>query len=217
MTIARALLTSAFCVLLLDRAGASQAVPSAADLAARIQAHYDTVRDFTADFTHTYRGGALHQTFSERGDVRVKKPGRMYWTYTEPEKKEFVSDGSKIYSYMRADRVVYVTDVPAGDQVSTAILFLAGKGSLIRDFHAAAPAQQPADAWQLDLTPKTPQSDFTSLSLLVDRKSLILKGLTSVDGQGGTHVFAFAKLRENVGLSDNQFAFKIPRGVEVRR
>ena len=29
--------------------------------------------------------------------------------------------------------------------------------------------------------------------------------------------YTFTNLRENVGLSDNQFTFKIPRGVEVRR
>lgn len=216
--IASAFLTSAFCLMPFALSSGQPAPPPAAeDLARRIQAHYDTVRDFTADFTHGYRGGPLRQTFSERGNVRVKKPGRMYWIYTEPEQKEFVSDGSKIYSYLKADRVVYVTDVPTGTDVSTAILFLAGRGNLNRDFRAALPAQQPADAWQLDLTPKTPQADFTTLSLLVDRKSLALKGLTSVDTQGGTHVFTFTKLRENVGLSDNQFAYKIPRGAEVRR
>src|SRR5260221_14319360 len=88
---------------------APQAPPSATDLARQIQAHYGTVRDFTAGFTHSYRGGALHQTSTEQGQVRIKKPGRMNWTYTSPEKKEFVSDGAKIYSYVPADKIVYVS------------------------------------------------------------------------------------------------------------
>jgi len=33
--------------------------------------------------------------------------------------------------------------------------------------------------------------------------------------QGGTSTFAFTKLKENVGLADTQFTFKIPRGVDV--
>jgi outer membrane lipoprotein carrier protein len=207
--------------LSLSRAAAGQTArpdaPSAADLARQIQAHYNTVRDFKADFSHQYRGGALHQTFNERGDVRIKKPGRMFWNYTSPEKKQFVSDSSKIYSYIKADNVVYVSDLPAGDQTSTAVLFLAGRGDLVRDFRPSLPAAQPDGGWELTLAPKTPQTDFTSLSLIVDRSSLALRGLTSTDPQGGTHTFAFANLRENVGLSDNQFAFKIPRGAEVRR
>ena len=195
----------------------AQTPPPAADLARQLQAHYNTVRDFTADFTHTYRGGALKQTFNERGDVRVKKPGRMYWTYTAPEKKEFISDGTKIYSYMKADKVVYVTDMPAGDEASTAVAFLGGQGESGRAIsRPPVPATQPDGQWQLDLTPKTSQPDFTSLRLLVDRKSLALRGLTSVDQQGGTSAFTFTNLRENVGLSDNQFTFTIPKGVEVR-
>ena len=196
--------------------GRAQAPPSAADLAKQLQAHYSTVRDFTADFTHTYRGGALKQTFSERGDVRVKKPRRMYWTYTAPEKKEFVSDGTRVYSYIRADRIVYVSDMPGGNEGSTAVSFLAGEGDLTKDFKASVPAVQPDGVWQLDLLPRTSQPDFVSLTLVVDRKSLALRGLTSVDQQAGTSSFTFTRLRENVGLADNQFAFKIPKGVEVR-
>jgi len=191
--------------------------PSAADLARQIQSHYSTVRDFKADFTHQYQGGVLRQTFNERGDVRIKKPGRMYWNYTAPEKKEFVSDGAKIYSYIKADNVVYVSDLPAGEQTSTAVLFLAGRGDLVRDFRASLPAVQPDASWKLNLTPKTPQADFTSLSLTVDRRSLALQGLTSTDPQGGTQTFGFTNMRENVELSDNQFVFKIPKDAEVRR
>jgi len=190
--------------------------PSAAELARSLQAHYNTVRDFTADFTHTYRGGALKQTFNERGDVRVKKPGRMFWTYTAPDKKEFISDGSKIFSYMIADKVVYVSPIPPGNETSTAVLFLTGRGDLTRDFKTSVPSAQPEAEWVLDLTPNTPQPDFVSLKLTVDRKSLALRGLTSVDQQGGTSAFTFTNLRENVGLTDNQFTFKVPRGVEVR-
>ena len=191
--------------------------PSAADLPRQVQAHYSAVRDFTADFIQQYHGGALRQTSSERGAVQVKKPGRMYWTYTSPEKKVFVSDGSKIYSYLNADNVVYVTDMPAGDQVSTAVLFLVGRGDLVRDFQAALPKSQPDGLWQLDLTPTTPQADFTALTITVDRQSFALRGLISTNTDGGTSAFKFSNLRENVGLADNLFVFKMPRGVEVRR
>jgi outer membrane lipoprotein carrier protein len=199
------------------RSHLAQAPPSAAEMARQIQTHYNTVRDFTADFTHSYRGGALRQTASERGKVRIKKPGRMFWDYTEPDKKQFVADGSKIYSYVVADKVYYVSDIPANGEASAAVLFLAGRGDLVRDFTPALPAAQPDAAWQLDFTPKTRQENFSSLTLTVDRRSFALRGLSFVDDQAGTSTFVFQNLRENVGLSDNQFVFKPPRGVEVRR
>jgi len=193
------------------------APPAAQDLARLLQAHYNTVRDFTADFSHAYRGGALRQSMNEQGQVKVKKPGKMYWTYTSPEKKEFVSDGVKIYSFIPADKVVYVSDVPSGDQVSTGLLFLTGRGDIARDFHPALPKVQPPDTWQIDLVPKTQQQDFTSLSLRVDPRTLSLKGLTTTDVQDGVSTFTFTNLRENAGLTDTQFIFKVPRGVEIRR
>ncbi len=215
---ASAFLVCALCVAPRPVAtSALQTAPSPDELAKRLQAHYDTVRDFTADFTHTYQGGTLHQTFNERGDVRVKKPGRMFWNYTSPDKKEFVSDGEKIYSYIKVDNVVYVTDLPSGTDASAAVLFLAGRGNLVRDFVAATPAVEPDNEWQLDLTPKTPQADFSTLSLVVDRTTLALRGMTSVDDLGGTSAFRFTNLRENVRLDDSVFTFKMPKGVEVRR
>src|SRR5204863_5430844 len=106
-------------------------------LAKALQQRYQGVRDFSADFTHTYRGGVLRTQTTERGTVAVKKPGLMRWIYTSPEKKEFVSNGKKIYSYLPQDKQVIVSDVPPADQATTPALFLAGKGDISRDFTAA--------------------------------------------------------------------------------
>jgi outer membrane lipoprotein carrier protein len=195
----------------------TQTPPSAPDLARLLQAHYNTVRDFTADFTHAYRGGALRQSMTESGQVRIKKPGRMRWTYTAPEKKEFISDGSKMYSYIPSEKLVIVSDLPPADQAPTGLLFLTGRGDLVRDFRAALPKAQPPNGWQLDLIPNTKQQDLTSLTLIVDPHSLVLRSLSTIDAQEGVSTFTFTSLHENVGLADSLFDFKIPRGVEIRR
>ena len=81
-------------------AGGSVYAQSPADLAQALQRKYSTVKDFSADFTHTYRGGALKKALTEKGRLLIKKPGKMRWEYTAPEQKLFVSDGVKIYSYI---------------------------------------------------------------------------------------------------------------------
>src|SRR5918999_2511410 len=100
-------------------AGAQDLRP-AEELARPLQQRYAKVKDFSADFVHSYRGGALRTQVSERGTMAVKKPGKMRWTYTAPEKKTFVSDGIKIYSYIPQDRQVIVSSVPTGDDATTA-------------------------------------------------------------------------------------------------
>jgi outer membrane lipoprotein carrier protein len=186
------------------------------DLARRVQAHYDTVRDFEADFTQTYEGGVLRQKATEKGTVAVRRPGRMRWTYTAPEKKEFVSDGVKVYSYVPADKQVIVSPMPApGD--TTPALFLSGQGNLVRDFTASAidlPGAAPG-LIGIKLTPKRDDRDFAWLAIGVDPATLQIRHLVASDRQGGTSTFAFTNLRENRALSDKLFEFKIPKGVDV--
>lgn len=191
---------------------------TAPELAAALQKKIDGIRDFSTDFTHTYEGGVLKKQITERGHLLVKKPGRMRWEYTDPEKKTFVSDGLKMYSYIPADKQVTVSSVPAEDEASTPALFLAGKGSLTRDFTAslaAPPAGMPPGTRALKLVPKTRQRDYDWLTLVADTGTLAIRGLQTTDAQGGTSSFSFTNLKENVGVTDKEFAFKIPRGVDV--
>ena len=213
---ARLLATALLSIALLTPARAATLTPT--ELAEALQKRYDGVRDFSADFVHTYRGGVLRKELSEKGRVLVRKPGRFRWDYSTPEVKQFVSDGVKVYSYVPQDKQVVVTTVPVEDDASTPALFLAGKGNLARDFTAtAAPLPQgaPAGARALKLVPKTPQRDYDSLVVVVDAQTFGLRGLVTADAQGGTSSLMFTNLRENVGLSDKDFAFKMPRGVDV--
>lgn len=189
-----------------------------AALAEALQQRYDRIKDFSADFVHTYVGGVLKTRVTESGRVLVKKPGMMRWEYKTPEEKLFVSDGLKIYSYVPADKQVMVGSLPAEDRATTPILFLAGKGSLTRDFTvlpAEPPPGLPAGTQALKLTPKEAQADYDWLVLSVEPGTLRLRGLTTIDAQGGTSIFSFANLKENIGLADKTFEFKIPRGVDI--
>ena len=190
---------------------------TATTLAASIQRHYDLVRDFQADFTHTYVGGILRKKTVERGRMAVRKPGRMRWTYTQPEEKLFVSDGNRVYSYVPADKQVYVAAVPPDDQATTPALFLAGKGNILRDFAVATTdvPDAPAGSVALRLTPKRPEREYDWLNLVVDKSSLALRMLVTSDSQGGLSTFAFTNLRENTGIPDKEFVFTMPRGVDV--
>ena len=186
------------------------------DLARRVQAHYDTVRDFEGDFTQTYEGGVLRQKATERGTVAIRRPGRMRWTYTAPERKEFVSDGVKVYSYVPADKQVIVSPMPAPGETTPA-LFLSGQGNLVRDFTPSA-TELPGAAPGLvgiKLTPKRADRDFAWLAIGVDPAALQIRHLVASDRQGGTSTFAFTNLRENQALPDKLFEFKIPKGVDV--
>lgn len=211
---------SAIAVATIIAAGASRPAAgetTADELALALQRRYDSIKDFSADFVHTYQGGVLRKAVSERGRVLIKKPGKMRWDYTAPEKKLFVSDGVRFFSYLPADKQVMVSAVPRDEQATAPALFLAGKGNLTRDFAASlasVPAGSPGGR-ALKLVPKSPQPDYDWLVLALDPKSLAIVGLVTMDAQGGQSAFSFTHLQENVGLADKEFAFDIPRGVDV--
>jgi outer membrane lipoprotein carrier protein len=191
---------------------------TAPELAAALQKKYDSIKDFSADFTHAYEGGVLRKQITERGRLLVKKPGKMRWDYSAPDQKQFVSDGAKMYSYLPQDKQVLVSTVPPDEQAGTPTLFLAGKGNLTRDFTPSlvdAPANAPAGSRALKLVPKAKQREYEWLVLVVDPETFAIRGLVTTDAQGGTSSFSFTNLKENVGLTDKEFAFKIPRGVDV--
>jgi outer membrane lipoprotein carrier protein len=209
------LLPSLIVLLSLPVLGSAQTKQSPEDLARALQERYQNVRDFTADFVQTYRGGVLRTETRERGTVAVKKPGRMRWTYTSPERKEFVSDGMKMYSYIPEDRQVVVSDVPSDTEAPTPVLFLAGKGDLVKDF-AAAQAESPvAGSVGLKLTPRKSEPEYEYVIMAVDAATLQIRALTTRDRQGGESTLRFENMQENRGIPDKDFAFRIPRGVDV--
>jgi outer membrane lipoprotein carrier protein len=193
----------------------AQARPPAEELARSLQQRYAKIRDFSADFVHSYRGGALRTQVTERGTMAIKKPGKMRWNYTSPERKTFVSDGVKIYSYIPQDRQVIVSDVPTAEEATTAVMFLAGKGDIVRDFTPSYAEGGPRGAWSLKLVPRKAERDYDTLVLALDAATLQIKALTTTDRQGGESTFTFTSMKENRGLSDKEFAFRIPRGVDV--
>ena len=191
--------------------------PRADAVARDLQKKYDRVNDFSADFVHSYRGGVLKQQTTERGRMMVKKPGKMRWDYTAPEKKTFVSDGHKMYSYLPKDRQVIVGTVPVQDQAATPVLFLTGKGNIARDYSVVFDKvpDAPAGSIALRLTPKKREAEYDWLTLVVEPGTLNLQMLITVDPQGGRSAFTFSNLKQNVGLADNLFVFKMPRNVDV--
>jgi outer membrane lipoprotein-sorting protein len=182
----------------------AQAPDSPGAVARALQKRYEGIRDFSADFVHTYRGGVLKTETREQGTVKVK-----------PERKEFVSDGKKVYSYIPEDRQVIMATVPPEDAATSPAMFLAGKGEIVRDFTPTFEGNPPTGEVALKLTPKKNEPEYEYLVVTVDAKTLQLRGLTTKDRQGGQSALTFSNLKENTGISDKEFAFRVPRGVDV--
>src|SRR5579871_15803 len=196
---------------------APSTTPSVADLAAKMQAHYGAVRDFSANFTLQQTILLRPKASLDRGQVEIKKPGRMRWIYSTGGKQQFIADGTNLYSYFPEDKYVAITSLERSDDTSTALLFLTGRADLTKDFLPSLPAQQPADEWAVVLAPRRPQADYKTLTLQADRTTWQIHGFIVVDDQDTTSSYRFTNIKENQGVPDRDFEFTPPKGVEIRR
>lgn len=192
----------------------SQADP--VEIAARVQKVYDNEQCLSSDFIQIYRSGTSGKTIEETGKLVIKKPGKMRWDYLKPEKKLYVSDGTTVYWYVAEDRQVTKINLEDADQEQAQILFLTGRGNLVKDFEISnteeiAPLHP--QSFMLRLKPKKEQ-DFDYLILEVNPRDYYVERILTFDPLGNMTEYRFLNIHRD-NKSDDYFKFEIPRGVEV--
>lgn len=179
----------------------------------QLQAEYETLHSFRADFSQTLRDRGIERT--EQGYVLMKRPGRMFWEYTEPASKFFVADGKKSYFYLPSENQVMISDLDLEEEDSP-LLFLLGKGDFTRDFHIQLEeASSSTHGPVLRLDPRVPQPDFSYLLIEVDPETGLIRKLTVVEPMGQENEYLLTAFQPNVQIPDRQFKLDLPSNVEV--
>ena len=188
------------------RAQTTPPTSSPEELARALQKHYNEVRDFKASFVQTSGGGVLRVNDKGEGTVAVKKPGRMRWDYTRPEKQQIVSDGARIYScYLDTKECDDPQPMPKDDEAPTATLFLAGRADILRDFRVARVESPVAGTLALRLDPRKPDPDYEYLVVAFHPTTYQIRGLKTRNRQAGETTIVFNDIKENTGIPDKTF------------
>lgn len=182
-----------------------------------LQARYQKLTTLSADFTQIYNSRG-DRTRRESGHVILRKPGKMRWDYSTPEKKLFISDGRTLIEYAPTDGYATRTPVRQSDDLRAPFMFLLGRGNLRREFALIEfSPESPLRAGNrvLRLIPRR-NLDFNELILEVDPADLRISRVSMIETGGSRSDFLFSNLRENPPVGDSVFIFKPPAGVEVR-
>ena len=187
---------------------------SAAEVLERLQARYDAIRDFRADFVQTSRVASLGREDVTSGSVVVERPGRMLWKYEEPDPLVIVLDGDALRIYNPADRQLQIAPVASGAISPTALSFLLGDGVLSKLFGARRIHESNRAEIGLKLIPLE-DSGFEYLELWLNPASYQLRESVLVDLFGNRTRVRFSAVAENKGVEEEVFSIRVPEDTEV--
>lgn len=181
-----------------------------------MQARYEKISTVTASFNQevsTQTGGVL----KSEGNFFFKKPGRMKWLYTSPEKDVVVSNGKTLWVFQPDLNQVIEKPMEAGAG-ALVMAFLSGLGELKYEFEITlAPVKDDASNHVLNLEPKKTHPGIKHMVMELDKKTLIVIKTVVEDHLGNTTAITFSRLKTDVPIKDSFFEYRPPKGATVVR
>lgn len=185
-------------------------------IASAVDARYNSLQTFRADFVETYNGAGVSRT--ESGTLSLKRPGKMRWDYRRPGQKLFLSDGKTAVFYVPGERQARKTAVKNLDDFRSPLRYLLGKTKLEKEFDHLAIADAPLPKTKgnviLSGIPRN-MADRVSRVLLEITPQNRIERISIEEIDGAVTEFTFSNMTENVALEDSQFRFSPPPGVET--
>jgi len=180
-------------------------------LAAKVDAHYNHLQSFQAQYAEHYTGMGIDRT--ETGTLLLKKPGRMRWSYDSPAGKLFVLDGKFAYFYTPGDAQAQRIPAKQLDDLRSPLRFLLGHTELEKELPGLTIAPDGSN-FTLTGVPKGMEQRIHALSLTVNTDGVIQR-IRLEETDGAVTEFTFNGIHENVPVSDRDFTFLAPAGVEI--
>ncbi len=188
----------------------------AAPIISAMQERYEKISTVTAAFNQevsTQTGRVL----KSEGNFFFKKPGRMKWLYTAPEKDIVVSNGKTLWVFQPDLNQVIEKPMEAGAG-ALVMSFLSGLGEMIKEFDITlAPVKEDAKSHVLNLEPKKTQPGIKRMTMELDKKTLIVVKTVVQDHLGNTTAITFSNIKTDLPIKDSFFEYKPPKGATIVR
>jgi outer membrane lipoprotein carrier protein len=170
------------------------------DAASSIEAHYRELTDLTAKVVQKNFLKSVDKTQTFDGSLAIKKPGKLRL------------DGKEAWFYSKKSAQAIRRTFKDFEQANIPVAFLLGAGAIRQDFDVSVPeAGKPGT---LDLIPKRSGAAMKKLRLHADDTGRITQ-MIIFDRSGNTSDIRFSEVKEGLGLDDQQFRFKVPKGTEI--
>jgi outer membrane lipoprotein carrier protein len=150
---------------------------------------------------------------TESGTLRLRKPGRMRWDYTDPAGKLFLSDGKNVYLYTPANKEVEKFKMKESEDMRVPLAFLLGKLNFGKEFQDFEARQQDGLTW-IAAHPKSDNLPYTKVEFAITPDYQIRRVVVTGYDRSVTD-FAFDEERLNPPVDSKIFNFQLPAGARV--
>jgi outer membrane lipoprotein carrier protein len=174
-----------------------------------VEERYNHTQSLQVAFAETYTMKGRKRT--EKGELYMRKPGRMRWEYSSPAGKLFGTDGRYAYSYFPDEKRFEKMSLKGTEDMRAPLAFLLGKLQFEKDFQGFRTLPDGPSTF-LTAAPKSDKLPYTEVTFLVD-PNFTIRWL-NVKGQDGSQLdFAFSAEKQNPPIAESMFKFTPPLGV----
>jgi outer membrane lipoprotein carrier protein len=184
---------------------------TAQQLAQRVDKYYNGLHSLRVAFSESFRGMGIER--EESGVLLLRKPGKMHWSYTNPQGKVFLLDGKYAWFYSPGDAQVERLSAAQLDDVRSPLRFLLGHTQLQKELDGLT-LSNTADGLQLSGVPKGMQNRVEKVVLGVSADGVI-HSMSITETDGAKTAFTFTDSQPDAPAPETEFVFHAPPGVPV--
>ncbi|HEX8851709.1 MAG TPA: outer membrane lipoprotein chaperone LolA [Gemmatimonadaceae bacterium] len=180
-------------------------------------AAYRNVRSLRATFDQTLTNPVTSRASTAKGELLVKRPGRISLTFTQPAGDRIVSDGSRVWIYLPSSNPGQVIRTSADTQgmgldVSTELLTDPRARFTVTDGGAATVGDRATHV--VTLVPKTARN-YTRARLWIGDADGVVRQLELTEQSGVTRLVVFRTIQLNATIPASAFKFQVPAGAKI--
>jgi len=188
------------------------ASPATADDAEkRLKAALKNLDNISAEFKQTLRDEDKNIVQQSRGTLKLQRPGKFAWVYTDPFEQRIVADGSELWIYDVELEQVTVKPMDAG--LSNAPIMILMKQSDVSEQFTINEVGQRKYLYWVELLPTASDLEYTTIYIGLEDGSV--RAMELQDQFGQSTQIVFENLRVGVVHDPATFKFVPPPGVDV--
>ncbi|MBS1855755.1 MAG: outer membrane lipoprotein carrier protein LolA [Acidobacteria bacterium] len=186
--------------------------PELDNLLKGVEARYNQAKTLQVVFHEDYTPQGRPRR-SESGILRLRKPGRMRWEYSQPKGKLFVSDGKNLWLFTPDDNQVEKMKLKASDDMRAPLAFLLGKLHFQKEFRNIKAVAE-GSGKRITAEPVTDNLPYSTVEFVVQPDHRIQ--MVKVVGYDHSVIeFRFDDEKVDPPLDDKLFKFQVPPGAKL--